>query len=50
MIKLAVSCDQVEGRGRGALSGEVFRVLLVLMSHLSFITTTAVTEDDGEEF
>ncbi|CAI8023966.1 Nuclear pore complex protein Nup205 [Geodia barretti] len=37
---------RVEGRGRGALSGEVFRVLLVLMSHLSFITTTAVTEDD----
>ena len=28
----------------------MFRVLLVLMSHLSFITTTAVTEDDGEEF
>ena len=32
------------------MMGEVVRVLFVLHSHLSFITTTAVAEDDGEEF
>ena len=31
------------------LSGEVFSVLLILMSHLSHTTATAVAEDNGEE-
>ena len=38
------------GRGGSGLSGEVYRVLLVLLSHLYLTTTTAVAEDDGEEF
>lgn len=40
---------QVEGCVGSVLSGEVFRVLLILMSHLSHTATTAVAEDNGEE-
>ena len=31
------------------LSGEVFRVLLILMSHLSHTAATAIAEDNGEK-
>ena len=31
------------------LSGEVFQVVLILMSHLSHTTATAVAEDNGKE-
>ena len=39
----------MEGCAGSVLSGEVFSVLLILMSHLSHTTATAVAEDNGEE-